>query len=302
MYFQEDLGAEAALEYYDFVDDLPRPATADLEEMISVSKEFFAGLLSWSSGETVTPLSKRVRLIEYARKLVNLKKEAVIKTFDHIQDADKQAFYDAAKKSLLETQKELKEIEENKLEEKKIGGTNSIIQSSLQFDQEVLLSPDLQGLKVSDHPEHLLEKVKEDIVEIEKAVLKANTSNPDQKGQNDDDFYVSIQIHNQSDEVVEINIPEGQIFENRIYHFHKDPSQNLATSKAFKTSLKEQERKSFIIPAFCINENYQPPENEPANMTIFEFDKKGFKNNADLWNWIRTNYNDLVLSIFKDKT
>lgn len=293
-YYEDELGEELSSEYYDLVDTLPAPDVAELDEMISICKKFYTDVLSWSSGETIVPLSKKERLIKYANEVINSKKQFTAKMFNEIQLDNQGEYYSKSKEILYQTNKELKQIEKKNLNAKRIGGLNGVIESSKEFKSPIILTPEILGYKLVEDKTSLLNKVKEGEINLDKISLESYP--PSEKNENRrSDFYVEITLTNLTDSPIKAFVPEGQIFENRNYQFDDEPTQNLATSKRKVIRLKPNETKENIqIPAFCMNYDYDPPEDKEANLSIYEVAKKGFKNNQHLWDWVKENYEEVI--------
>ncbi len=286
-YYEDEVGEELSGKYYDLVDTLPAPYVAELDEMISICKKFYNGVLSWSSGETVVPLSKKERLIKYANEVINSKKKFTAKMFNEIQLDNQDEYYSKSKEILYQTNKELKQIEKENLNSKRIGGLNTVIESSKEFGSPIILTPELLGYKLVDEEKSLLNKVKKGEVSIDGILLKSYNRGESQKIP----YYVDLSLTNQMNYEIDVFIPEGQIFENREYLIDGKPTQNLATAEVANIKLKANESINIKIPSFCMNKNYSPPNNEEGNLAIYEFAKKGFKDNGQFWDWIERNYN-----------
>ena len=291
--YADEYGVEFSNQYHDFVDTLPAPEIADVDEMISVCKEFYNGLFAWSSSESIEPLSNKVRLIKFANEVINIKKKFTAKMFNDLNLKNQNEFYDKSKDILLESNKELKEVESKNLDSKRIGGLNAVIESSKQFDSPIVLTPELLGYKVVTNGGSLVENVKNEKITIEDIRLKT-FSDEDTDFTPETNYYVELTLTNQTNSRINAVIPEGQIFENREYLTEERPTQNLATTEVYKVKLRPHQSKTIKIPAFCINQNYGSPNNKEGNLTIYEFIRKGFKNNDEIWEWIKRNYNDIV--------
>lgn len=292
-YYKDEYGEEFSNEYYDLVETLPAPEIAELDEMISICKKFYNGVFSWSSSETVEPIKRRQRLIKFANEVINSEKKFTAKMFKEIDLSNQFDYYDKSKEILQETNKELREIEKNNQLSNKLGGINAVIESSKEFGSPIILTPELLGYKIIEGTNTLVEHVKGDRIRLDNITLNTYSEEVD-KPRRKSDYYVSIELTNLTDSLIEAHIPEGQIFENREYQYEGKPSQNLATAESISIILEANESTKFQIPAFCMNREYHPPQEKDGNLTIYKMLKRGFLNNDQLWKWVKRNYENII--------
>ncbi|MBD0399984.1 hypothetical protein [Flammeovirga sp. EKP202] len=290
-FFEDDLSEEEANDYFELIDTMPGPEHAELDEMVSVCKQFHGGCLTWSSSEYVEPINKKYRLIKFAKEVLNAKNNFTARKFENISLDNPKEYYEESLKLLLSTNPELKKIQDQEYLDRKIGGKNAIIESSKQFGEPFILTPELLGFKVIDDQKSLIEKVEKDEIKIDNIYFETYSGGTKVDGTR---YYVKIELTNQTDEKIKAFLPEGQIFENEKYEFVEKPSQNLAITNAWKIELNANETKTFELPAYCINKHFESPDHKKGFITIYEFAKKKFSKNKEVWEWIQTNYNRII--------
>ena len=292
-FYADEYGEEFSNEYYYLIDTLPAPEVAGLDQMISICKNFYNGSLSWSSSETIEPINKKQRLIKFANEVINSEKSFTAKMFKEIDLNNQIEYYDKSKEILFETNKELRDAEKKNFKDDRLGGLNAIIESSKEFDSPIILTPELLGYKIIEGDSTLVSHVKNSRIQLDNITLNTHPEDMDDTSRISN-YYVSIELTNLMDSSIEAHIPEGQIFENREYDYEEKPSQNLATAESHTIKLGANESIEFQIPAFCMNHEYDEPKEKDGNLTIYQMLKKGFKNNNQLWNWVKKNYENII--------
>lgn len=292
-FYEDEYGEDFSSEYYDLVETLPAPEIAELTEMIAICKNFYNGVLSWSSSETVEPIKRRQRLIKFANEVINSEKKFTAKMFKEIDLHNQHEYYDKSKEILFETNKELREVEKEYQSDDRLGGLNAIIESSKEFESPIILTPELLGYKIVEGNDTLVEHVKNNRVRLDNITLNTYPEEVDESSRRSD-YFVDVELTNLTDSSIEVQIPEGQIFENREYQYEDKPSQNLATAESKSIIIEANESVDFQIPAFCMNREYHPPQEKDGNLTIYEMLKKGFQDNKQLWKWVKKNYENII--------
>ncbi|AFC23035.1 hypothetical protein [Saprospira grandis] len=270
-YYSDD---EDEFEFNEALNKLENPdfiTTGKLDAFLEHFSRY--GIFSWSNEAYIGEMKVRTLI----RELKNAKRKFTPPTFT--VDATQQVPIDLEiqKDYLAQIDDDLKKINTDNLEAKRIGGFNVIIQSSLQYVEDTanssaqLLSPELLNYRKITAPNSLLKLVETNKVRIDSLDFNSDGSS----------HSVALKISNLTGKQLSISIPEGQIFENRVI-FPK-PSQNLASINEHEFILEDF--KELNIPAYCINQSFSAPSGE-GNLTIFELVKKGFKDQNDIWNWI----------------
>jgi len=284
-YIEEGYSKVVIDEYHDLLDSFPPPHIAELDEMISICEHFNnKGILSWSSIQKIEPLRKKQPLIKYANEVLSLKKKFTAKKFTNIQLNNQKNYYSKSKEILLKSNKELRDI--NRLLEKRIGGFNVIIESSKEFDDPIILTPELLGYSFIEDNNNLVNMVRKGKIKIDNIKLDSFFNEKEEKK-----LFVELSITNLTNSALSAFVSEGQIFENRKYNFKAKPSQNLATSESRTIRLQPNEFTKIELPAFCMNYEYAFPEDKEGNLTFYEMSRKGFRDNQELWEWIKQNHN-----------
>jgi pectin methylesterase-like acyl-CoA thioesterase len=100
-------------------------------------------------------------------------------------------------------------------------------------------------------------------------------------------LHVKIELVNNQSVPVELIMDEGLVFENSEFA----DAQNLAISTATTVSLNPAERRSFTLPAYCINKAKSYPSGGKYNATPFiSVDAVGADgNNNEVWNNLSSN-------------
>jgi hypothetical protein len=107
--------------------------------------------------------------------------------------------------------------------------------------------------------------------------VKLNTINVERH-----EFEVVMLIKNLTSRDVVVNIPQGQVFENK----EQVKRQNLAALRAETKTIPASASRQFRVRALCMNKGFDEPRGSLGNITIFELKNKRFINQQQLWDAI----------------
>jgi hypothetical protein len=163
----------------------------------------------------------------------------------------------------------------------KLGGGNLLKQMRIPDDGIAVLFEPIKD------PSAAVNLAREGKIQIEDVVL-------DTLDQEDTTFKhtVSVSVKNKTDEGLSMNIPKGQIFENRLAD---SISQNLAAADDYQNiRVEARQRVGVKIGAHCVNQDLQPPQDVLGNITIFELTDKNFVSQNQLWKIIEQARNKIL--------
>jgi len=193
-------------------------------------------------------------------------------------------FFEEAKSTALASDPDLRQIEDENLEYKNIGGMIALLRTNNQFSNREILHPKFIGFKKVEKKDALVNMAKQGKISILNVRLQKST---------DWDYYdVVLTLKNNTENGINFNIPKGQIFENKDI---KNEIQNLTAINEEKCFLDGFQGDDFTIKSFCLNEKLSPPNEEGTNgnVTIFEIGEKKFRTQKELWAVVSKNKDKL---------
>lgn len=200
-----------------------------------------------------------------------------------MQSIDNQ-FFEIAKATALLSDKDLKQIEDENLGYRNIGGMIAVLKTNSQFTNREVLHPEFIGFKKVKRKDALVNLAKQGKLSIQKVSLQDST---------DWDYYdVILTLKNNTENHINFTIPKGQIFENKDINLK---NQNLTAKEEESLFLDAFQENDFTIKSFCLNEKLLEPteEGNDGNVTIFEVSEKNFKTQRELWDNISKNKDKL---------
>lgn len=277
--------------YLAFIQHLPPPANAKLEEIVNICFQFDGGILEWSSRERVLNQGKMIRLAEFARLVREIEGKYRAKVINPSLLEKEDDIEKIKSEFLLHGNDDLKEIEDLNL--KGIGGANAILSSSFEFDDPVIFPPNLLGMKTIKDLENIWQAVRKGTVEIEKLLLKTISGNRLE-------FEIEIHLRNLTAKDITCQILKGQVFENKVFSFSQKPFQNLVTKESLNIELHPYQRDVFAIPALCFNQKYEYPNGEEGNLTIYVLNDISLEDNIKLWEQKEEKQKRIVEQIYNE--
>lgn len=258
----EDVGEIASQNFSIYWNKIKGLKSVSLGQKVDFFENIKGGSLNWMMKEEI----QGRKVSEYL--------ESIHSTTELSRD---RLFYDEARSVVVKNDSDLKEIVENNLERKNIGGLIAFLRTNAQLSNREILNPKFLGFTKVENPNALVNLGKNGTISILNVVLRKNT--------NRDYYDAVITLKNNTSNRVEFFIPKGQIFENKEFQEYR---QNLASMNDEQHSLEAFEEDVFPIHSFCLNEMLPLPsiEGTKGNITIFEIGKKTFNTQRELWDII----------------
>lgn len=97
------------------------------------------------------------------------------------------------------------------------------------------------------------------------------------------DFAVNLEVRNLTNEIVRVQLPKGQVFENKA---PRSGIQNLVLAENTELQLNPRESKTVSVGGHCLNSHLAPPNGQPGNITPIAV-KFDFDSQASVWAGVR---------------
>ena len=199
---------EMTSSYFDVLAKMKSEKEASIYQILTVSKSIQRGLLSWSANEEYGGES----LLYWATQINKLSDDygaEGVKDYRKKTGNKKAGFKEAATDFLTTHFPRLAAFRDYEMHKKNIGGLVALMETNAQFNKELTVSPRTIGFSEIDENDaySLVNLGLQNKISI-KNIRLGNGLNP---------YNISFEIENISGERQLFEIPQGQVFENKIY-------------------------------------------------------------------------------------
>lgn len=268
----KEVGNGGSQPFSNYWDKLMKSDEITVGHMIDFFEKIKNGPLNWTIRESIG--NKKVSKI-----LEDIK--------DVIEVAEDKLFREDTQSKIIIENIELKEIQDKNLENINIGGIVAFLKTSTQLSNREILTPKFLGFKKVSNKNALVNLAIEGKISIIEVVLTDDNS-PEY-------YLVKLKIKNNTNSIIEFEIPKGQIFENKDF---ETTYQNLTAANKECHTIEPLNESDINIYSLCLNEKLPPPsmEGTKGNITIYEIEDKIFITQRELWDKIIKNKDTLQYS------